>query len=221
MLRKPKSNAKSLENRKPQLRALRTRKQLIDAARRVFARDGFELARLADISATAGKTRGAFYDHFKNKEDVFFAIMEEDLLHYFRWVSEEFRDARTTEDRIDALSRHLFRVLEDRRRMMLFLEFKIYAIRHPRRTRRLAEIQSEMCLRGIETILEPRMPELRSRTPGIRRMHNVRLGAILDGLFINRLFNAASLNHDQTMQFIRFTVRAMLQQGPPPVNHRI
>src|SRR6202007_3074855 len=62
-----------------QERALVTRGQLIAAARTIFARDGFESARIEDIAALAGKTRGAFYDNFRDKEDVFFAIFEEDI----------------------------------------------------------------------------------------------------------------------------------------------
>ena len=49
------------------------------AARRVFARDGFEVARLQDIAQEAGKTRGALYSHFADKEDLFFALIEENI----------------------------------------------------------------------------------------------------------------------------------------------
>lgn len=211
MRQKSKSNGKPTGNRRPQqLRALRTRKELIKAARHVFARDGFELARLEDISAAAGKTRGAFYDNFKNKEDVFFAILEEDLTYYWRRVSKQFTNARSRSDRIEAFSRHLLDILKDRRRMMLFLEFKIYAIRHSGRTKRLANIQSQMCLGGVEFSLEPLIPELQNRTRELRRTNNAQFGAIVDGLFVNRMFNPASLNDKQIMQFIRAAVHEIL-----------
>src|SRR5579862_4003583 len=58
-----------------------TRRKLLDAAKRIFARDGFEAARLEDIAAGAGYTRGAFYANFDSKEDIFFALLEE-------WVRE-------------------------------------------------------------------------------------------------------------------------------------
>ena len=50
-----------------------TRKKLLAAAEKTFARDGFEAARLEDIASMAGYTRGAFYANFKSKEDIFFA----------------------------------------------------------------------------------------------------------------------------------------------------
>jgi AcrR family transcriptional regulator len=45
------------------------------AAEQTFARDGYEAARLEDIAARAGYTRGAFYANFASKEDIFFALL--------------------------------------------------------------------------------------------------------------------------------------------------
>src|SRR5260370_21383540 len=53
-----------------------TRRKLLAAAERIFARDGFEAARLEDIAAGAGYTRGAFYANFGGKEEIFFALLE-------------------------------------------------------------------------------------------------------------------------------------------------
>src|ERR1700691_6501525 len=99
---------------KRQERAIVTRRHLTDAARRVFARGGFELARVEDIAAAAGKTRGAFYANFKDKEDVFFAIFEEDLARDREQVSLHLSDASSPEDRIRALALHLSKVIKDR-----------------------------------------------------------------------------------------------------------
>ncbi len=52
-------------------RTAATRQRLLAAAETIFARDGFEAARLEDIAALAGYTRGAFYANFDGKEDIF------------------------------------------------------------------------------------------------------------------------------------------------------
>ncbi|MGH2875890.1 MAG: TetR/AcrR family transcriptional regulator [Solirubrobacteraceae bacterium] len=52
-------------------RGVRTRAALIDAARRVFERDGYLEARVADIAAAAGVAHGSFYTYFDSKDDVF------------------------------------------------------------------------------------------------------------------------------------------------------
>jgi len=85
---------------RPQDRAISTRRDLMEAARRIFARDGFEIARLEDIAATAGKTRGAFYANFRDKEDVFFALFEENLRREKQQVGEELSTADSEEARI-------------------------------------------------------------------------------------------------------------------------
>lgn len=54
-----------------------TRRTLLDAALRVFARDGYATARLEDIAREAGVTRGAIAHHFGGKAEVFAALLDE------------------------------------------------------------------------------------------------------------------------------------------------
>ena len=56
--------------------ALATREALLDAAERVFEQRGVARSSLADIAAAAGVTRGALYWHFKDKADLFNAMLE-------------------------------------------------------------------------------------------------------------------------------------------------
>jgi len=52
-------------------KARRTRKALAEAARTVFARDGFLDARITDIAGEAGVAHGTFYTYFESKEAIF------------------------------------------------------------------------------------------------------------------------------------------------------
>ncbi|MGE0225668.1 MAG: TetR family transcriptional regulator [Acetobacteraceae bacterium] len=63
--------------RKTKAETEQTRLEIIAAARRVFAERGVSRTSLADIAKEAGVTRGAIYWHFKNKPDLFFAMMEQ------------------------------------------------------------------------------------------------------------------------------------------------
>ncbi|XAH24190.1 TetR family transcriptional regulator [Xylophilus sp. GW821-FHT01B05] len=56
--------------------ALATRSQLLDAAEKLFHDQGVSRTSLHDIAAAAGTTRGAIYWHFKDKADLFNAMME-------------------------------------------------------------------------------------------------------------------------------------------------
>lgn len=53
-----------------------TRNALLDAAERLFDEKGVSRTSLQDIAAAAGATRGAIYWHFKDKADLFNAMME-------------------------------------------------------------------------------------------------------------------------------------------------
>jgi len=56
--------------------AIATRNGLIDAAEQVFSEKGVSRASLGDIAQAAGATRGAIYWHFKDKVDLFSAMMD-------------------------------------------------------------------------------------------------------------------------------------------------
>ncbi len=62
---------------KHQQKSEATRRKLLEAALRIFVRDGFEAARLEDIAKESGHTRGAFYANFDTKEDLFLALLEQ------------------------------------------------------------------------------------------------------------------------------------------------
>lgn len=62
--------------RKTKEEALETRNRLLDAAERVFNDRGVSRTSLSEIAQAAGVTRGAIYWHFKNKLDLFDAMVE-------------------------------------------------------------------------------------------------------------------------------------------------
>ena len=120
-----------------QIRTAATCEKLLSAAEKIFARDGFEGARLAEIAELAGYTRGAFYAHFKSKEDIFFALLE-------LWVSRRMEEVNAVLERhadpaarIHALREHYAQIATDRRLALLSLEFRLFAIRHPNAHMRL------------------------------------------------------------------------------------
>ena len=55
--------------------AQETRNRILDAAERVFSEDGVSRTSLEDIAREAGVTRGAIYWHFKDKSDIFAAMV--------------------------------------------------------------------------------------------------------------------------------------------------
>lgn len=58
------------------LRRTATRRALVDAARGLFASQGYEATTLAEIATAAGVSRATYYQHFDNKPDAFAAVVE-------------------------------------------------------------------------------------------------------------------------------------------------
>lgn len=197
-----------------QQRAHATREQLVDAAREIFARDGFEVARLEDIAAAAGKTRGAFYAHFRDKEDVFFAIFEENMARDQERITPSLCAATSSEERREVLVQYLAALINDRRRMLLSLEFKAYAVRHPHRQKRLVDLVSAMCLCCAETGIDSLIPELRNKDYASKRARAAQFGALVDGLAINTLFDPTSLGPERVLQRLRAGVESILDSSP-------
>jgi AcrR family transcriptional regulator len=54
-----------------------TQAALVRGARKVFERDGFLDARIADITKAAGTALGSFYTYFESKEEIFDAVWDE------------------------------------------------------------------------------------------------------------------------------------------------
>ena len=78
--------------------ALETRKKLLDSAECLFQVQGVSRTTLQDIAVHAGATRGAVYWHFKDKADLFDAMMERVTLPLEAYFSHEQSPAETSSD---------------------------------------------------------------------------------------------------------------------------
>jgi TetR/AcrR family transcriptional repressor of nem operon len=99
-------NPKRRVSRTPRLRNPgRTRELLLRAAAREIYRSGFQSASLDTILASAGVTKGALYHHFKNKEALGYAVVEEVISPdtHATWM-RPLHGGRSVKDPIDALT---------------------------------------------------------------------------------------------------------------------
>jgi AcrR family transcriptional regulator len=107
-----------------------TRECLMRSAARVFARRGLQAASIDEVAEDAGFTKGAFYANFKNKEELFLAMLDErfskrieDIEQVIAGEGSTAQKARRAGDKMVAAIR------ADPEWERLFLEFSAYAAR--------------------------------------------------------------------------------------------
>ncbi len=66
----------------------KTRQKLVEVARDLFARNGMENTTMNDIAVASGKGRRTLYTYFRNKEDIYYAVIEGELEHLSERMDE-------------------------------------------------------------------------------------------------------------------------------------
>jgi TetR/AcrR family transcriptional regulator, fatty acid metabolism regulator protein len=86
--------------------------QIIDAAVRVFARNGFYNSRVSDIAREAGIASGTIYLYFKTKDEILVTLFREKMAAFVSALRTEIAREPRPEAKIRRLVRLHFEVLE-------------------------------------------------------------------------------------------------------------
>lgn len=175
------------------LRSERTRVALLAAAEKIFARDGFEASRIEDIAAEAGRSRGAFYANFLNKTEVFLALRTRAMQRKAREMRLRLGEASDEAERIAAVNRHIIEQICDTQSLLLQIEFKLFALRHPELREELAERHIDASVSVHEKELKEFFPNNTSQTKETREK-TLAIEGLLEGLALNALFSPSVLD---------------------------
>lgn len=122
-----------------------TRADLLDAAGQVFAAHGYRAATVAEIVAEAGLSKGTFYWHFRGKEDVFLALLEERFDRPVQALIEVTRSSPAEQTTAPTVSKGLFDLFEQRSELTLLLnEYWSAAVRDEKLKGRYQEHRTAM-----------------------------------------------------------------------------
>ena len=129
MTASPGSAAPATTRREQQLQ---TRRELVAAAGRVFARRGIERASVDEIAAEAGFTKGAFYANFASKDELFLTIVDEKFATEVERLEGMLAGGEDAErEARDAAVDFIRTVNSDPEWSRLFFEFTVRAARDP------------------------------------------------------------------------------------------
>jgi AcrR family transcriptional regulator len=195
----------------PERRRRQTRDYLLQAAAQVFAERGYHGASLDEVAAVAGFSKGAVYSNFKNKEDLFLALLES---HYEREMAAVRATLEATDGPPEAylsdfvtLLRDQFQGTEDNW-ALLTEEFRLYAMRNPAAREKLAAFDT-LDIDSIAEIIE-----------GERARHGIDLGdptqhvariviALMRGISTMRNLDPDAVDEPFLETVMAFLIRAM------------
>lgn len=131
----------SLEPLTPERRRQMTREHLLRAAAQVLAERGFHGASLDEVAAAAGFSKGAVYSNFRNKEDLFLAVLAWRYAEEMQALHDTLGSQEPSESRLSEFV-DLVRGQEDSAGGWgrLYEEFHLYALRNPTARAKLAEL---------------------------------------------------------------------------------
>ena len=111
-----------------QLRSEETQARILEAAVKQFSISGYNKASVDSICAAAGISKGAFYHHFKTKQDVFLALLD-GWLQTFDKAIEASKDSSVPEtfQMMTEYFPYIFQSASDN--LPMFLEFLLQASR--------------------------------------------------------------------------------------------
>jgi AcrR family transcriptional regulator len=198
---------------KHQQRTEATRRKLVKAGMRVFARDGFDAARIEDIAAEAGHTRGAFYANFKTKEDLFFALLEQEGIRRVTELREILAVCSSQENRIRALREYYLERAGDRQWVMLMLEFKLYALRHAKIRAKLAATHRHIRSSLNYAFVGDLIPAIKECGAEGREAVKGLLEVTLSGLVLERAYDPKRISEQQMQHILGRVFDVFTQAG--------
>jgi AcrR family transcriptional regulator len=159
------------------------RTQIVDSAIKVFAREGFSKARMEDVAAESGLSKGLLYWYFKSKEEIIIAIADMLFSGEFRRMEEIATEGRSAR----ACLEEFFEIfLEDLRGMLkvtpVIYEFYALAFRN-NTVRRVMQKYLHRFLELLEPIIQMGMAN-GEFAPGNSREKAITIGAAMEGTLL-------------------------------------
>jgi AcrR family transcriptional regulator len=179
----------------------RTRRRIVAAAAKVFARRGYHRATVEEIASEAGFTIGALYSNFAGKEELFLAIADLQVNERIAEVGAIADAAEGGEPGKDAAEKLRSFLERDPEWPLLFYEFWSLSVRNP-------ELQGELAKRrdairdalaeALERLAKRHGFELRFPAPVLATA----IAASLNGLAFERAADPEALPDEVFSEFV-------------------
>jgi AcrR family transcriptional regulator len=191
-----------------------TRRRILEAGERMFARLGYVQASLDKVASEAGLTKGAVYWHFSSKQDLFLAILERHLQQQLRLLPTQIDHIWNANDPVAALTDWLqaqFSCLEkEDRSSMLFLEF-VTSSREPDIHAKLQSVHGKI-LDGVAVFMGEMQNKGLVRDSLDAQSISIMIDALMKGVVVEWLIDPKRCN----VRTVFHTIARVLWEGLSP-----
>jgi AcrR family transcriptional regulator len=175
----------SLTARQERAHAIKDLKRslILDAARKIFERDGLEGASLRAIAAEAGYTPAALYFHFESKEAIYAEILQASIGRLFEAMSEAAAGAKGPAERLRAATFAFFTFYT---RNPGDLDLGFYLFRGGMKPKGLGRERNEALNHALSAALLPigEGAEAMGASPAEAQLHTVEILAHATGILL-------------------------------------
>ena len=181
------------------------RRRVLDGARRCFARHGYEGATVVRLEQEIGLSRGAIFNWFPSKQELFLALAAEDNARLHALFAEDGFDAlllAVTEHEPDWLA--------------VYLEFGRRLKADARLRERWMEIAPPEARERSRGWVERRQADGEFRTDVAAEDIGKFIGLVIDGIVAQRAFGFEAPDSELVLGFVHDAIRARDGGAPGP-----
>jgi AcrR family transcriptional regulator len=92
-----------------------SRRRILDSARKIFFRDGFEAANLDEVATAAGVAKGTIYRYFESKAELYVAVLSQNADSFVERMEHTIDSSLSAEEQIRRLGLFYFKHYNENR----------------------------------------------------------------------------------------------------------
>ena len=177
--------------------------EFLQAAQEAFARHGYKKTTLEDIADRLGMVKSALYYYYRNKQELFIAVIEHEVVLFFDNIRGLLSSAGTVEEKLIIYARQSNKFHQDFHNLYNLTVDEIFQIYEG-----LIRVRNKFFGRNIQLIAEVLGPI--KRTPGIETRQAARLFlSMLGGIFQSYQLEKKPVPDDDLVAFISIFHRGL------------
>ncbi|PLR96757.1 TetR/AcrR family transcriptional regulator [Bacillus sp. T33-2] len=136
----------------------RKKREILDSALACFAKKGYEAATIDDIVARSGISKGAIYNYFKSKDEIYLELMTQDTRDKNIQIIRQISEYKTALEKVHYLF-DMYLSLDpfddgNKASILVHYEFKLHSSRNQELIRVFKERRDELFITLLKSVIK-------------------------------------------------------------------